>query len=360
MKIGILTFHWAQNYGAVLQCYALKCKLEELGHDVFMIDRIPQYQGILRDLYHRFSYKYVLSWWKFSRFNRVFLQPKTRTYRTQEALDKFFPQEKLDAIVVGSDQVWRWGILGYNYFLDFASRKQFRKFSYAASFGLSHWTDNGLSTAQVTRLLKEFDAVSVREQTGVNICRRIFDVNASLVLDPTLLYDADFYEQKILKGYEKKTDGRLVSYILGKENLEQCHQIARWAKEQGLAYKELYWTGWEIPSLNEHLNGFFHISVPEWLNAIRNAEYVLTNSFHCAVFAILFRKKFMVLNNPSGGLDRILTLLGLLRLKQRYLSDLIQSDGLLERLENPIDYERVQKDLEACRKDSLAFLVNIR
>ncbi|MBR5193131.1 MAG: polysaccharide pyruvyl transferase family protein, partial [Bacteroidaceae bacterium] len=68
MKIGIMTFHWAQNYGAVLQCYALKCKLEELGHDVWIIDRLPRYNGVLRRLYHRFSFKYYLSWMKFAHF----------------------------------------------------------------------------------------------------------------------------------------------------------------------------------------------------------------------------------------------------------------------------------------------------
>lgn len=349
MKIGILTFHWAQNYGAVLQCYALKCKLEELGHDVVIIDRIPQYQGILRDLYHRISYKYFISWLKFSRFNRKYLQPKTRTYRSQEALDRYFHQESLDAVVVGSDQVWRWGIMGYNYFLDFVHSSRVRKYAYAASFGLSHWTDNGLSTAQVTRLLKQFTAISVREQTGISICRRIFEVDAGLVLDPTLLYNADFYEEKLLKGYEKKPNGRVVSYILGTENLEQCQQVASWAQERGLEYAEIYWT-----------HAFFHLSVPEWLNEIRNAEYVWTNSYHCTVFAILFQKKFVVLDNQSGGTDRIHTLLNMLQIKQRFLRDLTHIELLEDLLETPVPYNQIMERLEDCRKDSLAFLANIK
>lgn len=360
MKIGILTFHWAQNYGAVLQCYALKSKLEELGHDVFIIDRVPQYQGILRDLYHRFSCKYFFSWLKFSRFNRKYLQPKTRTYRSQEVLDKFFHQENMDAVVVGSDQVWRWGMMGYNYFLDFVDRSRVQKYAYAASFGLSHWTDNGLSTAQVNRLLREFTAISVREKTGISICHRIFDVHAELVLDPTLLYNADFYEKNLLEGYERKPSGRVVSYILGEENLEQCQQIACWAAKRGLEYTDLYWTSCDFPSLKARLNTFFHYSVPEWLNEIRNAEYVLTNSYHCTVFAILFRKKFVVLDNQSGGTDRIQTLLGMLQIKQRFLRDLTHPEILLDLLETPLAYGQVMERLDVCRKDSLAFLVKIK
>lgn len=360
MKIGILTFHWAQNYGAVLQCYALKRKLEELGHDVFIINRIPQYQGILRDLYHRFSYKYVFAWLKFSCFNRKFLQPKTRTYRSQEALEKYFLREKLDAIVVGSDQVWRWGMMGYNYFLDFVDDDHVQKYAYAASFGLSHWEDNGLSTAQVTRLLKKFRAISVREQTGVSICHRIFNLEARLVLDPTLLYDADFFEKNLLSGYEKQSNRRVVSYILGKENMEQCRQIARWAEEQGWDYTELYWTGCDYPSLKARLNLFFHRSVPEWLNEIRNAEYVLTNSYHCTVFAILFRKKFVVLDNHSGGTDRIHTLLGMLQIKQRFIKDLMHPQMLQDLLETPVAYESVMERLADSRKDSISFLANIK
>lgn len=360
MKIGILTFHWAQNYGAVLQCYALKSKLEEWGHDVFIIDRIPEYQGALRVLYHRFSYKYFFSWLRFSPFNRKFLQPKTRTYRSQEELEKYFHQENLDAVVVGSDQVWRWALMGYNYFLDFADRRHVRKYAYAASFGLSCWKENGLDTARISCLLKEFEAISVREQTGISICRRIFGVNAGLVLDPTLLHDAGFYERNLLEGYEKKPSGRIVSCILGEENLEQCRQIACWAKEHGMEYSELYWTACNFPSLRACLNTFFHLSVPEWLNEIRNAEYVLTNSYHCTVFAVLFRKQFVVLDNHSGGTDRIHTLLGMLQIGQRSLRNLTSPRILWDLWETPIAYGHVMERLEDCRKDSLAFLERIK
>ena len=201
MKSVTVTTHKAVNYGAVLQCYALMSKLEELGHEVLIIDRLPRDQGILRQLYHRFSYKYYISWLKFARFNRQWLIPKTKRYITQRSLEKFESNEKLDAVIVGSDQVWRWEIMGYNYFLDFIRKGNIRKYAYAASFGLSHWESQELELSQVKLLLKEFDAISVREQSGVTICNQVFGVPAQLVIDPTLLYDSDYYQAVFLLCY---------------------------------------------------------------------------------------------------------------------------------------------------------------
>lgn len=358
MKIGILTFHWAQNYGAVLQCFALKCKLEEMGHDVWVIDRLPQYSGMLRRLYHRFSYKYYLSWMKFARFNRRFLIPKTRRYASGKALEKHFGKEHFDVVIVGSDQVWRWNIMGYNYFLDFVDKRKTRKMSYAASFGMSHWMENGLDTLKVADLLKEFEHISVREQTGIDICRRTFGVHAELVLDPTMLHEASFYEETLLKEYPKTSNPKMVSCILGKENRGHCLQLSNWAWKRNLIYEELFWTSWEFYKMEFCRGSFFHISVPEWLDEIRNAEYVVTNSFHCTVFAILFRKQFVVLNNHSGGTDRIRTLLAALHLEHRFSTSL--DEFLLSRLlQEPIPYENVFKRLSVLRESSVAFLRNL-
>ena len=276
-----------------------------------------------------------------------------------EALTLHFASEKLDAVVVGSDQVWRWGMMGYNYFLDFVNDKTTRKYAYAASFGLSHWTDNGLSTAQVARLLADFSAISVRERSGVTLCKRIFGVEATQVIDPTLLYDADFYEERLLKGYPRKSGMQVVSCILGEENLEQCKDISQWAGEHGLSYIDLYHTSCTFPALTQSEVRCLHLSVQEWLDHIRCAEYVVTNSFHCTVFAILFRKKFVVFDNHSGGTDRIRTLLDSLQLGNRFLPSMSGLSLLRKKLDAGIDYPSVEERLRVCRKDSLAFLKHI-
>ena len=358
MKIGIMTFHWAQNYGAVLQCYALKCKLEEMGHDVWVIDRLPQYSGMVRRLYHRFSYKYYLSWLKFAHFNRSFLLPKTRKYCSLQELEKHFGQEKFDMVIVGSDQVWRWNIMGYNYFLDFVDKRSTRKVSYAASFGMSHWVENGLDTLKIAEMLKEFSHVSVRELTGVAICKHTFGIHAELVVDPTMLYNAEFYENTLLKNRVKTINLKLVSCIFGNEHRGHCLQLSNWAWKRSLDYEELYWTSWDFFRMEFCKGSFFHISVSEWLNEIRNASYVVTNSFHCTVFAILFHKQFVVLNNHSGGGDRIRTLLTALHLEDRFSTSLDERI-LSQLLHEPIPYEKVKKRLCVLRESSLAFLKNL-
>lgn len=355
MRIGILTFHWAQNYGALLQAYALKSKLEQLGHDVVFINRIPKYKGLVRKLYHKFSYKYHFSWIKFEKFAKDYIFPKTRVYTDTEGLKRHFPEEHFDAVVVGSDQVWRWGMMGYNYFFDFVDEKT-KKVSYAASFGLSEWSGKELNTETVKKWLHRFDMVSVREKSGVDICKNIFDIEASLVLDPTLLHDGAFYEETILKNYPRQNNSKVVSYILGKNYKHQSTQLSKWSKEQGMAHSELFWTSVELPSLKHSDFHFSHITLAEWLNEIRNAEYVVTNSFHCTVFSILFGKQFVVLENKQGGNNRIETLLSLLGIENRLINDL---SNIKEVLNKPIDYNLVNTKLQENRELSLKFLYNI-
>ena len=112
--------------------------------------------------------------------------------------------------------------------------------------------------------------------------------------------------------------------------------------------------------MNKGTNFFFHLSVEDWLNEIRNAAYVITNSFHCMVFAILFRKKFVVLNHQSGGSDRISTLLSALQLKHRFFASSDDFYQLKKTLDVPIPYDEVEEHIHACRKDALSFLENIK
>lgn len=319
MKIGILTFHWANNYGAVIQCYALLSKLKELGHDAYVIDRVPRYSGILRRLYHKYSYNHKWSWLRFSTFSENCLNPKTRCYTSDDELKAYFANEKFDAVIVGSDQVWRWKMIGLNYFFDFIDSSAYstKKYSYAASFGLSEWNDTDENTAKIKQLLHQFNCISVRENTAVEICKNVFNVKAQVVLDPTLLHESKFYEQVLLTNFNNKPSGKVVSYILGKQYKQVVKDISVWAKQIGLKHKNLLYTSIDMPLQTKSANlPFMHISPLEWLNEIRNAEYVITNSFHATVFCILFKKKFVVIENPQGGNDRIDTLLGMVKLTE--------------------------------------------
>lgn len=357
MKIGILTFHWANNYGAVIQTFALLSKLKELGHEAYIIDRQMVYKGILRKLYHKLSYEHFFSWRKFREDADAFLQPKTKTYTSHDELVKNFDEENFDAVIVGSDQVWRWKLIGLNYFLDFITNDNIKRYSYAASFGLDEWHGSEEDRIEISALLKKFNKVSVREETGVNICKNTFGVDAELVLDPTLLHTRDFYERTLLKNHRAHSSGKVVSYILG-ENKKLVIGIAEWAKSIGRKHNELFSTAIDYPVLmgksERHIT---HVTPIEWMNEIRNAEYVVTNSFHAAVFSILFQKQFVVLTHDGGGNNRLETLFNTLGIKGRSMNDIASISTILS---DEIDYGIVNKKLEESRMSSEAFLKNIQ
>lgn len=357
MKIGILTFHWANNYGAVILTYALLSKLKELGHEAYIIDRRMVYKGILRKLYHKFSYEHFFSWRKFWKDADAFLQPKTKTYTSHDELVKKFYKENFDAVIVGSDQVWRWKLIGLNYFFDFITDNKTKRYSYAASFGLNEWHGTEEDRNAISELLKKFNRISVREESGVKICKETFGVDAELVLDPTLLHTGCFYEQTLLKSHNRQQSGKVVSYILGKNNKKQVKEIAEWAKSINLKHNELFWTGIEHPSLiGKSEFHATHVTPTEWLNEIRNAEYIITNSFHATVFSILFQKQFVVLTHIGGGNNRIETLFNSLGIKNRCVAD---TSRINEIIEEKIDYRTIEDNHEKLRELSIKFLKNI-
>lgn len=354
MKIGILTFHWSNNYGAVIQAYALLSKLKELGYDACIIDRQIRYNGVLRRLFHRYSYQHHYSWNVFNKERKRVLSPISNPYKSHADLVNNFANEKFDAVIVGSDQVWRWGMMGNNYFLDFLEGTSTRRYAYAASFGLAEWNGSEEKRKEISALLKQFNAISVRENSGVKICRETFGVDAQLVLDPTLLHDRSFYESTLLKDKPLKSNGKVVSYILGDKNRPQVLEIAAWARNKGLKHNELFWTSLDFPALIGRSEFHFsHVDLTTWLDEIRNAEYVITNSFHATVFSILFEKKFVVLDNPSGGSDRIRTLLDGLNLSEKFYSSLPQ-----EIFEGKNKNETI-KLLNEKRINSLKFIMDI-
>ena len=357
MKVGILTFHWANNYGAVLQAYALLSKLKELVLVAFIIDRRMIYKGILRKLYHKFSYEHFFSWRKFWKYTDTFLKPKTRAYMSHDDLVTNFKNENFDAVIVGSDQVWRWKLIGLNYFLDFITDHKTKRYSYAASFGLDEWHGTEDDRKTISALLKQFNRISVREETGVKICQDTFKVDAELVLDPTLLHTAEFYEQTLLKNYKCQPSGKVVSYILGKNKKPQVVEIANWAKSINLKHNELFWTTIEHPSLigksTFHLT---HVTPIEWLNEIRNAEYVITNSFHATVFSILFQKQFVVLAHEGGGNNRIETLFNSLGICGRIAYSVDEAKSLVN---NKIDYSAIVEKHNNSINRSMEFLYSL-
>ena len=299
MNIGILTYHFSNNYGAVLQTYALQEKLRQLGHSTLIINRTPIKSDIIHKLYQLLNSNSSIYWRRFRKFADNYLLPISRPFYTDNQLQKGISDYELDAIIVGSDQVWRGTMCGHSYFLNFLpDDSSVRRISYAASFGKSEWDTTREDTNLIKDLLNRFHYVSVRENTGVEICNEIFGINAKLVVDPTLMHDASFYEQNIIKDDGKSTVGKVVSYILGKSAANMVQAANHFAMSQGLVHTELYWLDKDLKT--QKLSNFeghkSHISVENWLSEIRDAEYVITNRFTVQYSVSCFERNLLYSN----------------------------------------------------------------
>jgi hypothetical protein len=257
---------------------------------------------------------------------------------------------KIDALVVGSDQVWR---LGYHppgaeqdFFFGFAPSPSVRKVAYAASFGHDTWT-YPQHTARTKELLASFDAVSVRESSGVSICRDVFgrqDVHHTI--DPTLVVDRAFYDE-IAAPRQPKSGSTFLSYVLddGPDRLligEEIHKTLGTKFFHRALKLDIGWTT---------------MNVPGWLREFMDADFVLTDSFHGVVFSIIFQKNFIGIINHNRGSDRFTSLLSQLGLEHRLVSD-TEHGKVQDLVAQPIDYALVNSKLNELRKKSIQFLQN--
>lgn len=349
MKIGLLTFHTSNNFGALLQVYATLKILKELGHDCEIINlrrrpgnKLVSY--IYNDLLNR----------GFKQFRDTFLQPQTKQYYAGDDLSEL--NDQFDCFLVGSDQVWRTrftGDLALNYFLDFASDKVL-KVSYASSFGISAWTETPQLTPAVKALLHRFNAVSVREDSGVEICRNEFGVKAEHVLDPTLLLQGDDYDEVISDKMPQIPQRYCATFLLDANGpLDQ--RLTQMVKS-GLACEVISLSIPKLRFMGKALD-WKPRRVGEWVYLMKNAEYVITESFHCTVFAILFRKKFICIVNERRGRARLESLLGLLGLSERLVDECdCNKQSISELLSKEIDYADVHKLLAKLKTQSVEYL----
>ncbi len=331
MRIGILTLPLRTNYGGILQAYALQTVLERMGHEVSVITtpnkaKLPVWKWPY-SFPKRIIRKYILGKneqvFFESYYNRVY--PIVSQY-TLQFMDKYihhFEVEKLldlkekdfDAFVVGSDQVWRpmyYPTKIENAYLDFAKDWNVRRIVYAASFGTSEWEYTAWQTKHCSKLIRKFDVVSVREESAVGLCHKFLGVNASHVLDPTMLLNVQDYIDLVERANVPKSKGTLLCYILD-ETESTTNLISQLAGEKGL----IPFSGnsrvedWSAP-LAERIQ----LPVEQWLRGFMDAELVVTDSFHACVFSILFHKPFIVVSNKERGWARIKSLLNIFKLEK--------------------------------------------
>lgn len=359
MKIGILTFHYSNNYGALLQTYALSKVLIQLGFEPMIINRIPKQnigcktvKSTLRQLVNKHFLK------SFTQFRIDHLENITRPLLRECDLKEVV--ETFDAVIVGSDQVWRMEYttgLELNNFLDFVP-DHISKISYAASFGIDQFNCDKETLIKVRNLLARFKAISVRESSGVSICKNLFNVNATHLLDPTLILFPEDYNILMAKSgvdLEKTVIRYLMDETIFKVNL--VNLIAETKKLKILNITRECETGFSIKGLCFNWNKYYYPSFSKWLEAIRDAEFVVTDSYHGLAFSILFNKQFICIANKERGVSRMMSLLEKLKLVDRLI---FEHDNLSSFKSLPeINYEPINKILDLERSKSLEFLKSV-
>lgn len=369
MRIGILTLPLHTNYGGILQAYALQTVLERMGHDVvvFNLKNKKQKQPLWRYplCYTKRCYQ------KFIKRQRVIIFREHYANKTQpiiaekintfinrkihlKVLDKLEELNNKDynVLVVGSDQVWRPRYFHFpggikNAYLFFAKDWNIKRIAYAASFGTDEWEYSSTETTECANLVKLFDEVSVREKTGVELCRVKFAISASHVLDPTLLLDKEFYIDMLSKGNTHKSSGTLLCYIL-----DPTDANTKLINDISLLYKLVpFKANAKSNNILDCLEDRTLPSIEQWLRSFYDAELVVTDSFHACVFSIIFGKQFVVVGNQGRGLTRIISLLEMFGLQDR-LVNCIDDLGKMSR----IDFVGVHKLLHTYQIKSQDFL----
>lgn len=330
MKIGILTLPLHTNYGGILQAYALQTVLERMGHEVGLISSAPvsSEKSLFRKIRHllspvkrfvlhnltpvkyskdsaRYTRKFMYKWIKFDRFKTI----------------DSIPSDHYDAIIVGSDQIWRKiYVERYSFFkhiessfLNFTQGWEIKRLSYAASFGTDEWEYDEESTNRCSELIQKFDAVSVREASGVTLCNKYLHHDAVQLLDPTLLLSKEDYLKLIKKRYRKNSG--IMTYILDDDD-SKVSIVEELEEKTG---KPVFRSNISFNKINKQLRGAVQPPLEKWLQSFDDADIIVTDSFHACVFSIIFNKPFVVIPNITRGASRFHSLLKMINQEYRMI-----------------------------------------
>ncbi|WP_439135026.1 polysaccharide pyruvyl transferase family protein [Pseudomaricurvus sp.] len=372
MKISILTQPLGHNYGGLLQAYALQKYLQQMGHEPVTLDRRHP-GGPLKALKHFIRNLLKLATGKIQtlpsekkkkavdqnliafRHAHISMSP---CIKTQQALLAYYRENSFGAAIVGSDQVWRptYSPCLPNFYLDFLDTLgvKVKRLSYAASFGVDSWEYSPKDTEQCRELAHKFDAISVREQSAVELCKKHFGIDAEWVIDPTLLLNADDYRKLLPASSSPAPLGKVFSYILDAkpEVTKIPTDIARELdKELHLItpHDAITYTSPSSETMTKP-------KVEEWIQQIAEADFVVTDSFHGCVFSIIFNKPFIAIGNRRRGLSRFHSLLSIFGLETRLIG--APEEATTELVNAPIEWSKVNNIHQQKREAAKAFLDN--
>lgn len=368
MRIGIITFWETQdNYGQMLQNYALQQVLKRLGHEsyliryslfsdwavspnrwksIFSLSKIISY--IKRKIKHpQNTMNTTRIDRKFNEFKSKYLNSTDIVYHTLKELQSNPPFA--DVYICGSDQIW-YAIDDYHvyknitraYFLDFGD-KSIKRIAYAPSFGRTDFPEGYYK--YIKPLLSQFQLITVREKGGIEVCKKVGYTNVYQVLDPTCLLEAEQYRK--ISVAPQISNKYILVYCVGKCDIK-LDELVQYAKKQDWDIYYIGSQGEKIDNIQQNYPQikFVYPTINEWLGWIDYCTLLVTNSFHGAVFSILFNKQNVVSTGKGlsrkGGADRFYTLF-----ENVGLLDRIYTGNASVILGKRIDYKSVNKKLVA-------------
>lgn len=358
MRIGIVTFFGP--YGGALQCYALQYVLRSLGHDVKVMNRKwgkfrpHEKRTWLQNIKHQI--KEIVAPNPFNKFYNQYYE-FTQPIISNEILQKIGTKKYFDVIIAGSDQPWNpecISTMGYYFYLDWVS-PDVKKYAYAVSYGKDYFPASSEEIKKIKAILQQYTAISVRESSGIKISQELFNVNVQQCLDPTLLLDNENYNKIITN--KKIRDKYICKFFLDNNPTKQ-NIVESIAHETNLKIID---NNPVIPHNKFQKFMYQPKSISAWLRNIRDAQYVITDSFHGTVFSILFHKQFICINNKKRGSARfesLLTSLDLLYCLQE--EDKLNTNNIVTILNKTINYNIIESKLSNMRTASLTYIRNIK
>ena len=329
--VGIVGWWYGKNYGSALTYYALHEVVEGLGYDTLMLEwpwRKKPFPPIQDNFVRKFAKKHY-------------------NMSAQYTFDEYpLLNNHINQFLVGSDQLWNyWDSkdMGNYYMLDFV-RDDRKKISYATSFGHPEYAAPKEVCQKQAEILKTFDAISVREDDGVKICREVFGVDATQVLDPVFLCPKGKYLDLMAEAKINFEKPYLLAYILS-PNKEKGEMLKKAADELGLDLLIILDGQTDLEENKKRLgieNVRQNVGIEDWLAYIYNASFVITDSFHGTCFSLIFEKQFICILNRARGISRFETLSGHLALQNFIVNDISEINDHISK-NKKVDYEIINQ-----------------
>lgn len=368
-QIAILTQPLGENYGGIIQNYALQQFLIKQGFEVMTINRVAdhphsrlkilasKFKSTVKRRLLRLRDPKLLSYETVTKNNQRFMRDYmavSPVIDSTPSIIRYFSTKRFDLVIVGSDQVWRprYSQNIFNFYLDFLENDaQIKKIAYAASFGTDEWEYTKDDEVRCSELLQLFDGISVRENSGVLLCEKFLNRDDAVnVIDPTLLLEPADYNI-LIKDLPKKQG--LFTYILDRsaESTAFVNSCSKTLNLEIFTNQLKYKTDFYGSTVKAD---YIIPPITGWLQGFRDADFILTDSFHGSIFSILNRKLFFAVVNKGRGASRFESIFKQLGLQDRLIYDVNSFD--LVNLNKKIDYETVYSKLAKLKDESVKFL----